>query len=364
MPEIQRLIDMLPALLPGHGRIMDVGCGNGDLVHRLRRLGYDAFGIDPQVDEMAGHEALIPGEAAHLPVEQGLVQVALMVNSFHHVPPGEMDRALGEIAYALAPGGRLIVVEPLAEGGWFELLRPLEDETEMRAAAEAAIERASIVGFVHANPHVYLAERRAADLEEVLEAFVAAEPGRGPGVGPARAEVARRFASTGRADGEGRVFLQPMRLDILDLPAGQPVVRFAHDDDERSRAFEVRQAVFCDEQGVSIEGEFDGLDDACEHLVATMGQRIVGAARIRPYGENGSIGKIERVAVLKEARGTGMGERLVRFASEVLQARGHRILLLNAQVHAERFYRRLGYLPEGELFDDEGIPHIAMLRRN
>jgi predicted GNAT family N-acyltransferase len=94
-----------------------------------------------------------------------------------------------------------------------------------------------------------------------------------------------------------------------------------------------------------------------------MGQHVVGTARIRAYGRDRSIGKIERVAVLRDSRGLGLGVRLVRFATEVLTARGFRTLLLNAQVQAEGFYRQLGYLPEGEPFDDEGIPHIAMLRR-
>jgi len=61
------------------------------------------------------------------------------MKSFHHLPVAAMRPALTEAARVLAPGGRLVAVEPLPEGTFFELTRLADDETEVRAAAYAAL---------------------------------------------------------------------------------------------------------------------------------------------------------------------------------------------------------------------------------
>ncbi len=45
---------------------------------------------------------------------------------------------------------------------------------------------------------------------------------------------------------------------------------------------------------------------------------------------------------------------------EAARERGFATVLLNAQVQALDFYRRFGFVAEGEVFPDAGIPHQAM----
>jgi ElaA protein len=63
--------------------------------------------------------------------------------------------------------------------------------------------------------------------------------------------------------------------------------------------------------------------------------------------------------VAAAARGTGLAERLMRDALAVI---GERPSVLDAQAHLEGFYARLGYVPTGPVFDDDGIPHVPMRR--
>jgi predicted GNAT family N-acyltransferase len=114
--------------------------------------------------------------------------------------------------------------------------------------------------------------------------------------------------------------------------------------------------VFCDEQGVSRMEEFDGLDETCRHFLASVEQLRVGTARMRSL-ETGET-KIERVAVLKEYRGLGIGRMLMR---QIMDQIGAAPMVLNAQFHTKAFYKGLGFTAVGEVFDEAGIDHVKMI---
>src|SRR5438093_478147 len=84
----------------------------------------------------------------------------------------------------------------------------------------------------------------------------------------------------------------------------------------------------------------------------------VGTARLRET-EGGRV-KAERVAVRRSVRRSGIGRALMRALEDEVRARGHRELVLNAQVAVIAFYERLGYRVEGPEFLEAGIPHRAM----
>jgi predicted GNAT family N-acyltransferase len=126
--------------------------------------------------------------------------------------------------------------------------------------------------------------------------------------------------------------------------------------EDLARAFEIRRVVFCDEQGVSRMEEFDGLDETCRHFLASVEQLRVGTARMRSL-ETGET-KIERVAVLKEYRGLGIGRMLMR---QIMDQIGAAPMVLNAQFHTKAFYKGLGFTAVGEVFDEAGIDHVKMI---
>jgi len=121
----------------------------------------------------------------------------------------------------------------------------------------------------------------------------------------------------------------------------------------------LRRVVFIEEQGVSEADEVDDLDGSAIHLLAVAGGLPVGTARLLVYG---GVGKIGRVCVLREARGTGLGAALIRAAvAELRQVPGVRQVTLGAQSHATGFYARLGFAVVGEEFIDAGIAHREMV---
>ena len=122
----------------------------------------------------------------------------------------------------------------------------------------------------------------------------------------------------------------------------------------------LRRVVFIDEQGVSEADEVDGLDGRAMHLLAWDGACPVGTARLLVKGE---VGKIGRVCVLPEVRGSGLGAALIGAALEELgRIPGVTEAYLGSQSHATGFYEKLGFVAFGEEFLDAGIPHRHMRR--
>lgn len=129
-------------------------------------------------------------------------------------------------------------------------------------------------------------------------------------------------------------------------------------EDDMNAAFAIRREVFCAEQGVDEAEEIDGLDPECRHYLARLAGDAVGTARTRPLAGGGV--KIERVAVLKSLRGRGIGKALmVRALADITAGQA----VLNAQLQVEGFYARLGFIADGETFQEAGIDHVRMVKR-
>ena len=123
-------------------------------------------------------------------------------------------------------------------------------------------------------------------------------------------------------------------------------------------AFAVRRAVFIEEQDVPEELELDGNDEAATQFVAYDDGRPVGTARLRGNGETAA--KAERVAVLSDERGRGIGRRLMAAVEAHAVKAGFEAVVLHAQVPVVGFYEELGYTTTGDVFEDAGIPHREM----
>ena len=119
----------------------------------------------------------------------------------------------------------------------------------------------------------------------------------------------------------------------------------------------IRESVFIAEQGVPPELEWDGEDAEAVHFLAFAGELAVATARLL------SDGHIGRVAVLKDWRNQKIGHALMSTTLAEAERRGLRRQLLSAQVHATRFYERLGFAVVGDEYLDAGIPHVEMVRQ-
>jgi predicted GNAT family N-acyltransferase len=138
------------------------------------------------------------------------------------------------------------------------------------------------------------------------------------------------------------------------------VIVIAATPQQREDAFAVRIAVFVDEQRIPRSEELDDADAVAVHCVGYIGGAPVAAGRL--LIEDG-YAKIGRMAVLQSHRGAGIGALVLQALEREGAARGIRHFKLSAQLRARGFYDRSGYTPVGEVYDEVGIPHIAMEKR-
>lgn len=117
----------------------------------------------------------------------------------------------------------------------------------------------------------------------------------------------------------------------------------------------VREEVFIKEQHVPVTLEWDGMDEAVQHLLALSDAgEPIGCARLTG---DGSIG---RMAVLKPWRGLGVGRALLTKAVSLYQQQGVERITLSAQMHAIPFYEKFGFKGCSEPYLDADILHIDM----
>ena len=164
-PLIRNELQVLSALVPLEGqRIIELGCGNARLARQLLHaypasqvtgLEVDARQHAKNLADPQEHLSFVVAGAQEVPFPDASFDLALMLKSLHHVPLPLLDQALSEVARVLRPGGHLYVSEPVYDGPLNEIVRLFNDEGVVRAAAQAAVDRALAQG-----PWQQVAERR------------------------------------------------------------------------------------------------------------------------------------------------------------------------------------------------------------
>lgn len=123
----------------------------------------------------------------------------------------------------------------------------------------------------------------------------------------------------------------------------------------------LRSEIFVVEQRC-IYQDVDGNDPLGMHLLARRGERLVGYLRVLPPGTRFARASIGRVVVRVSERGSGLGRALMREALARIEVDGPVPLKLSAQAHLEAFYASVGFTATDERYDEDGIPHLAMIR--
>lgn len=120
----------------------------------------------------------------------------------------------------------------------------------------------------------------------------------------------------------------------------------------------LRNAVFIVEQNCAYQ-DIDGLDETAYHMWLEDENGIAAYVRLLPPGVRFDDSVIGRVIAVR--RRSGVGSQIVRTAqSAVREVFGTDSVTIEAQVYAQEFYEKLGFVQQSDEFDEDGIPHILM----
>jgi 2-polyprenyl-3-methyl-5-hydroxy-6-metoxy-1,4-benzoquinol methylase len=219
----RRNVDVMVETLALEGkRVLDVGCGDGSLVRLMAKKGAQVLGVECSPRQLAkahaaakvASEEIVEGVGQALPAADSSFDAVVFFNALHHVPREVMGQALQEAARVLKPGGLLYVSEPIADGLFFETCRPVDDETEVRALAQAALQQ--VPGLERVEEITFLHTVAMADYAAFRERIISANAERESIFERLDGEMRALFARNARpaADG-GFEFDQPMRVVVL-----------------------------------------------------------------------------------------------------------------------------------------------------
>ncbi len=125
-------------------------------------------------------------------------------------------------------------------------------------------------------------------------------------------------------------------------------------------ALKIRQIVFVKGQGVPQSLEIDENEAHCLHFVLYDDNgKAAATCRILPSKDLTSA-TLQRMAVLSDYRGQSLGKQLLQQVISFCQKQNFQKITLHAQLTAEGFYRKIGFLPCGDIFEEAGIKHVTM----
>jgi ElaA protein len=125
---------------------------------------------------------------------------------------------------------------------------------------------------------------------------------------------------------------------------------------------QLRSEVFVVEQNCVYQ-DIDGKDEKALHLWGESEDKIVAYSRIfkaNDYFENASIG---RVVVAEKHRANKWGHELMQQSIAAIESNfGTQPITISAQLYLKKFYESQGFQQVSEVYLEDGIEHIEMLR--
>ncbi len=221
-------LDLMERLLPlQRGAFVELGCGAARLAQawverhpqaHITALEVDAVQLDKNLTHASDRLQFVSAGAQAVPLASDSTDGVFMLKSLHHVPLADLDAAMGEVVRVLKPGGWFYVSEPIYAGALNEIVRLYNDEGVVRAAAQAALDRAVSQGrFEPVSEHRFAQAVSYANFEAFAQRMLYpsfADHGITPEL------VAQVAAAYAPHQGNGGAHLvRPMHVRVLRRPA-------------------------------------------------------------------------------------------------------------------------------------------------
>jgi len=228
MPSTKQNVDttVFSDLVDVQGRVaVDVGSGSAGFVAWLNANGALAYGLecsDHMLNEsrqLYGRPNQVGGVGQQLPFATESVYVVTFMNSLHHVPADQMDAALNEAKRVIGQQGFIYVLEPVADGPGYETGKLIDDEAEVRALAQAAMDRMVGRGVVPVKEGRYVNRYTYRDIEDYFRVMIGVDGSRAEMVERYKDQVTEAFHRLGTSTPAGVAFDHPMHFRLFAAAA-------------------------------------------------------------------------------------------------------------------------------------------------
>ncbi len=124
----------------------------------------------------------------------------------------------------------------------------------------------------------------------------------------------------------------------------------------------LRNEIFVVEQNC-VFLDMDNKDQSCQHLMLYHNKELMAYARIVPPGLSYEQASIGRIVSSSAARGKGFGKQLLQLAIDnCKRLHGNKPIKIGAQLYLKEFYESFGFVISSEVYDEDGIDHVEMIR--
>lgn len=125
---------------------------------------------------------------------------------------------------------------------------------------------------------------------------------------------------------------------------------------------QLRNEIFIVEQNCPYQ-DLDNKDFNATHILVYLDGKLVAYSRIFDVGITFKEASIGRVITHKKVRSSGIGKLLMEKSIETLyELYGKQNIRIGAQYYAIPFYKKFNFVTEGEVYLEDGIKHIEMIK--
>lgn len=203
--------------------ILDLGCGDGSLCRFLAKQQAEVIGVDSEMSTIekaesfpkVSTELFLHARAEDLPFEKEKFDIVLIFNSFHHFEFKFHPNIFREIFRILKTGGELLVLEPLAEGSFFDLVKIVDDETEVRFLAYKSIQLANQFGFQEHLERFFLNPIKYKDFKSFVDHLALVDPNRQKAIDKQKHNLEENFYKLAKHQDDIYYFEQPTRANLF-----------------------------------------------------------------------------------------------------------------------------------------------------
>ena len=126
---------------------------------------------------------------------------------------------------------------------------------------------------------------------------------------------------------------------------------------------QLRSEVFVVEQDCVYQ-DIDGKDQKALHILGIKNNKIVAYTRVFKPGDYFKTASIGRVVVKENERAFKYGYDIMKASIDAIKTNfKESIIKISAQTYLRKFYNNLGFNQVGEEYLEDGIPHIAMIKK-